>query len=98
MSRNLINPKIYFVSSFLQLIHQEYKQIYGKNVELKAIHAGLETGLFKGLDPDLHCVSIGPEIKDPHSPSERVYIDSVGRIWRVVKSTLSKINSISNLI
>jgi dipeptidase D len=82
----------------LKLVHREYEGIYGKEVKLRAIHAGLETGLFKGLDPDLHCVSIGPEIKDPHSPSERVYIESVAMIWEVVKSVLSKLNQISDKI
>ncbi|MHA2054166.1 MAG: beta-Ala-His dipeptidase [Candidatus Hodarchaeales archaeon] len=83
-------------SPFLKLVHQEYEREYGKKVKLKAIHAGLETGLFKGLDPELHCVSIGPEIKDPHSPSERVIIDSVGLIWRILLSTLEKIHSIQD--
>ncbi len=82
-------------SPFLHLVQQVYEKEYGKKVELKAIHAGLETGLFKGIDPELHCVSIGPEIKDSHSPSERVYISSVEMIWRVVKSVLTEINSLS---
>jgi len=82
-------------SPFLHLVQKVYEKEYGKKVELKAIHAGLETGLFKGIDPELHCVSIGPEIKGPHSPSERVYISSVEMIWRVVKSVLSEINSLS---
>ena len=81
-------------SPFLHLVQKVYKREYKKSVELKAIHAGLETGLFKGIDPELHCVSIGPEIKDAHSPSERVYISSVDMIWRVVKSVLTEINSL----
>ena len=82
-------------SPFLHLVHKEYENIYNKKVKLRATHGGLETGLFKGLDPELHCVSIGPEIKDPHSPSERVYIKSVAMIWEVVKSILSNINTIT---
>jgi len=82
-------------SPFLHLVQKVYKREYKKKAELKAIHAGLETGLFKGIDPELHCVSIGPEIKDAHSPSERVYISSVEMIWRVVKSVLTEINSLN---
>jgi dipeptidase D len=81
-------------SDFLHLVHKVYEKEFRNKVELKAIHAGLETGLFKGIDPELHCVSIGPEIKDPHSPSERVSISSVEMIWRVVKSVLTEINSL----
>ncbi|MFX1547890.1 MAG: beta-Ala-His dipeptidase [Promethearchaeota archaeon] len=81
-------------STFLKLVREEYTQEFGQKVQLKAIHAGLETGLFKGMNPDLHLVSIGPEIKDAHSPHERVYIKSVELIWRIVKSILSKINQI----
>lgn len=83
-------------SPFLKLVHQEYEKEYGKEVELKAIHAGLETGLFKGLKPELHCVSIGPDIKDAHSPSERVKIDSVELIWRILKSTLENVSTIQD--
>jgi dipeptidase D len=81
-------------SPFLHLVHREYEKTYNNKVKLRATHGGLETGLLKGVDPELHCVSIGPEIKDPHSPSERVYIKSVAMIWDVVKLILTNVNSI----
>ncbi|UCG01228.1 MAG: beta-Ala-His dipeptidase [Candidatus Heimdallarchaeota archaeon] len=81
-------------SPFLNLVKQEYNQVYGSEVQLKAIHAGLETGLFKGIDPELQLVSIGPEIKDVHSPQERVYIKSVDLIWRIVKGILTNLDQI----
>ena len=85
-------------SPFLHLVHKVYEKEYGKKVEFKAIHGGLETGLFKGIDPELHCVSIGPDIKDPHSPSERVYISSVELLWRVVRSVLQEVKSLNKEI
>ncbi|MFW9903741.1 MAG: beta-Ala-His dipeptidase [Candidatus Thorarchaeota archaeon] len=81
-------------SPFLSLVRQEYTREYGMDVELKAVHGGLETGLFKGIDPELQIVSIGAKIKDAHSPQERVYIESVDVIWRTVKAVLSNINQI----
>ncbi len=81
-------------SQFLKLVQQEYTREYNKTVELKATHGGLETGLFKGINPELQLVSIGPEIKDPHSPQERVYIESVGLIWRIVRAVLSKLDQL----
>ena len=82
-------------SPFLNLTKQEYEREYGQKVELKSVHGGLETGLFKGIDPELQLVSIGPKIKDAHSPQERVYIESVDLIWRTVKAVLSNINQIN---
>ena len=81
-------------SQFLGLVKQEYEREYGKEVKLKAIHAGLETGLFKGINPRIQLVSIGPEMKDVHSPQERVYIKSVDLLWRVVKAVLTKLDQI----
>ncbi len=81
-------------SPFLMLVKQEYDQIFAKEVKLKGTHGGLECGLFIGLNPDLQIVSIGPEIKDAHSPQERVYINSVDIIWRIVKSVLTKMNQL----
>jgi dipeptidase D len=82
-------------SPFLKLVQEKYNHEYIKEVKLKAIHAGLECGLFAGLDPELQIVSIGPEIKDAHSPQERVYINSVSLIWKIVKSILSNMNQIN---
>ncbi|MFX1517708.1 MAG: beta-Ala-His dipeptidase [Promethearchaeota archaeon] len=82
-------------SPFLNLTKQAYEREYGEEVKLKAVHGGLETGLFKGIDPELQLVSIGPEIKDAHSPQERVYIESVDLIWRTVKAVLSNLNRLN---
>jgi dipeptidase D len=81
-------------SPFLKLVQEKYSQEYENEVKLKAIHAGLECGLFAGLDPELQIVSIGSEIKDAHSPQERVYISSVSLIWRIVKSVLSSMDQL----
>lgn len=49
-----------------------------------SIHAGLECGLFMQKYPHLDCSSIGPEIKYPHSPEERLLIDSVPRFYNTL--------------
>ena len=82
-------------SLLLNLTKQEYEREYGQKVELKAVHGGLETGLFKGIDPELQLVSIGAKIKDAHSPQERVYIESVDLIWRTVRAVLSNVNQLN---
>ncbi len=84
-------------SSLLKLVQREYSREYQKEVKLKAIHAGLECGLFKGIVPDLEIVSFGPEIKGSHSPDERVNIRSVELIWNVLCSVLEKFNEIESI-
>jgi dipeptidase D len=79
---------------FLKLIHQIYEDIAAQEVKLKAIHAGLECGLFTRLDQDLQIVSIGPEIKDGHSPDERVYPDTVRVIWDVLIKIMENLKEI----
>ncbi|MHA2294086.1 MAG: beta-Ala-His dipeptidase [Candidatus Hodarchaeales archaeon] len=81
-------------SSFLQLVHQIYEQEYQQEVELKAVHAGLETGVFKGIDSELQLVSIGPDIRDVHTTQERIYIQSVALIWRVVRAILTNLDQL----
>jgi dipeptidase D len=65
-----------------------HKEITGKDPEIMAIHAGLECGIigdkFEGMD----MISFGPELKNPHSPDEKVNIGSVGRFWDLLLATL----------
>ena len=51
---------------------------------MKAIHAGLECGLFLEKSPNLDMISIGPTIKGVHSPDERLYIPSVDKFWKLL--------------
>ena len=65
------------------LIHA-YEKTSGKTPKVYSIHAGLECGLFMQKYPEMDCSSIGPEIKNPHSPEERLLIDSVPRFYNTL--------------
>ena len=65
-----------------------YEELFGKRPPLKAIHAGLECGLLIEKLPGLDAVSIGPEIRNAHSPDEMVQISSVQRFYEHVKALL----------
>lgn len=80
-------------SAFTQLVKISYLE-HMEKVELRAIHAGLECGLFLRLKPELQVTSIGPNIRNPHSPSEFVEIESVEIIWRVLKSVIRNISKL----
>ncbi len=68
-----------------------YKEMFGKEAEVVAIHAGLECGLLGEKLPGLDCVSIGPEMHDIHTSREKLGIASVARTWEFVKEVLKQL-------
>lgn len=68
-----------------------YTDILGHAPEIKVIHAGLECGLIKTSHPTLDIVSIGPTIKNAHSPDEMVHIPSVATYWTLLTQILANV-------
>ncbi len=60
---------------------QIYKEMFGKDVKIEALHAGLECGIMISKIPGLDCVSFGPNIYDIHTTQERLSISSTKRMW-----------------
>lgn len=58
-----------------------YEKLNGKKPEIKAIHAGLECGLFDEKFEDLDMISFGPDIRGAHTPEESVNIKSIENVW-----------------
>ena len=56
---------------------------------MQAIHAGLECGLLMEKMPGLDAVSMGPDMRDVHTPSERLNIDSTARTYAFLKEVLA---------
>ena len=78
-------------SAILKVMKETYKKLYGKPAEVMAIHAGLECGIIGGIYPGLDMISCGPTLKSPHSPDERCFIPSVGKMWNYLKAVLESI-------
>jgi dipeptidase D len=78
-------------SPVLGLMQKIYKNLFGKEPKVMAIHAGLECGLLGGVYPEWDMISFGPTIQSPHSPDERVNIVSVELFWRFLTETLKNI-------
>ncbi|MBN1834610.1 MAG: beta-Ala-His dipeptidase [Spirochaetales bacterium] len=76
-------------SPFNLLVKQEYEAELGAPIQLKAFHAGLECGVFKGIAPDLEMVSLGPTLRGVHSPQEAVEVPSVGIVWKVIRRVIA---------
>lgn len=75
-------------SPILKAAQKTYKRVYGAEPEPKAIHAGLECGIIGAKYPGMDMVSLGPEIRNAHSPDEEVHIDSVRKTYKVLLELL----------
>ncbi len=78
-------------SAIMQVVRDTYQSIFNKLPEIMVIHAGLECGLFKTAYPDWDMVSIGPTIRFPHSPDEKVEIATVEQYWQLLTAVLKNI-------
>ena len=77
-------------SPLRDLMVQVYREQYGKEPVVEAIHAGLECGLLAGKLPGLDCVSFGPDLRDIHTPRERLSVSSVARLWAYTAEVLKR--------
>jgi dipeptidase D len=78
-------------SPLLKLAFEQYEKMYNVKPKVKAIHAGLECGLFLEKYPNLDMISIGPDVTDVHSPDEKMKISSVEKFWDYLVGILDSI-------
>ena len=78
-------------SPILKTMQEVYRNKYGKVPEIKAIHAGLECGILGGKYPHWDMISLGPTIRYPHSPDEKVNVATVHKFWDFLVETLKHI-------
>lgn len=79
-------------SKLRELAVAVYQEMYGKKPEVQAIHAGLECGLLLDKCPGLDIISIGPDMKDIHTPKEKLSISSTQRVWEYLLAILGRIS------
>ena len=78
-------------SPILKTCQTVYQKKFNKEPKIMAIHAGLECGLFGACYPDWDMVSFGPTIEHPHSPVERVNIETVGKFFDFLVEVLANV-------
>lgn len=78
-------------SHILGVMLEAAKEVYGKEPEVKVMHAGLECGILQGVMPKTEMISVGPTILHPHSPDEKVEISTVQNAWNLLIKTLKTI-------
>lgn len=83
-------------SEVLKISERVYKQLFNEDADIKAIHAGLECGLFLLKYPDLDMISFGPTIKGAHTPDERIKIDTVNKFWVFLLEMLKQAPKVSS--
>lgn len=70
-----------------------YENMNGKKPVIKAVHAGLECGIFDEKFDNMDMISLGPDIFGAHTPEERVSIESTRRVWEYFLETLAEMKN-----
>ncbi|NLO18916.1 MAG: aminoacyl-histidine dipeptidase [Ignavibacteria bacterium] len=78
-------------SPILKTAIEVYKNIFGEEPKIESIHAGLETGLIGEKYPGMDMLSFGPNLRDVHSPDERVQISTTEKCWKLLLEILKNI-------
>jgi len=69
-------------STILKIAEQNYEKLFGEKPKIRAIHAGLECGLFLKKYPYLDMISIGPTMIGIHSPDEKLSISATQKCFK----------------
>ena len=77
-------------SPLQRLYRETWKDCFGTEAKIVGIHAGLECGLLKSRIPDMDIISIGPDIRNLHSPDETLNVGSLSRLYRLVCEMLRR--------
>lgn len=78
-------------SALLDKSKKLYQKMYGKEPVVEVIHAGLECGIIGDRTPGMDMISIGPDLKNPHSPDEKIKISAIGKVWDFLVELLKEL-------
>lgn len=78
-------------ASLVQIVNDANQKVFGKPLEIMAIHAGLECGLIGEKYTTMEMVSFGPSMWDVHTPDEHVSVPSVGNFWKLLVAVLETV-------
>jgi dipeptidase D len=81
-----------FNSRILSRAKPVYESLFGTAPLVKVIHAGLECGVIGERIPGIDMISLGPTVEHAHSPSERVNIETVGKMWEFITALLENLS------
>jgi dipeptidase D len=80
-------------SALLKRCKEVYTNVSGRQPAIQSIHAGLECALIGDKYEGMDMISFGPTMEDPHSPNERLFIPSIGKVWEFMVELLKSYKS-----
>ena len=80
-------------SEILRVSENSYEKLFNVKPVVRAIHAGLECGLFLEKYPNMDMISFGPTLRAVHSPDEKIDIETVQKFWDLLLDILKNIPS-----
>jgi dipeptidase D len=78
-------------SRLLQRSKETFRKLYQQEPVIQVIHAGLECAVIGDIYPGMEMISFGPTIRNPHSPDERIWIPSIGKVWDFLVALLESL-------
>lgn len=78
-------------ASLVRIVNDANQKVFGKPLEIMAIHAGLECGIIGEKYDGMEKVSFGPSMWDVHTPDEHVSVPSVGNFWKLLTAVLETV-------
>ena len=78
-------------SRIREVFAESYRELFGTEMKMEALHAGLECGLFSDAIPGLDAIAVGPTLYNVHTPDENVPLDSFERFYELLKDVLARL-------
>lgn len=63
-----------------------YKNLFNKEPVVEVIHAGLECGIIGAKYDGMDMISLGPTLKNPHTPIESLFVPDIDKIWKLMEA------------
>lgn len=77
-------------SRILEICKESYRELFGVDPIVRAIHAGLECGLFLDKYPSLDMISFGPTLRGVHAPGERLELASLDKFVLLLNDVIER--------
>lgn len=74
-----------------EVFQASYRELFGTELKIESIHAGLECGLFAEALPGLDAIAVGPTLANVHTPDESMSLDSAERFYRLLVDVLARL-------
>jgi len=80
-----------YSSTLLTKSSKIYEKLFSEKPKIEVVHAGLECGIIGSLNKDMDMISIGPDMKNIHTPQESLYTPSLEKVWKLIVNVIREI-------